>query len=228
MKVSYNAKIMSVFCDKNSKLRYNKLLDYMLEASIIQEKILKEKLDNLNEFWVIYQWDIDIQKLPEKFDNVKVQTYYTFSKKFYAFRNYDVIQDDRVIVRAKTKWLLINKEKKIPMRITDELSDIYEKEDGYDYIQQDVEELEGDYEKIGEYTVRKTDIDLNLHANNARYVEWIENFIEDCIIKKIEIMYKKELKLGEKVEIYRLVHKSNIYFKLIKDNEIKTIIKITQ
>ncbi|WP_392435542.1 hypothetical protein ACF3OI_01825 [Finegoldia magna] len=36
MKVSLNTKVMNVFCGTNSKIRLNKLFDYMLECSIKQ------------------------------------------------------------------------------------------------------------------------------------------------------------------------------------------------
>ena len=41
MKVSLNTKVMNVFCGTNSKIRLNKLFDYMLECSIKQEEIFK-------------------------------------------------------------------------------------------------------------------------------------------------------------------------------------------
>lgn len=47
MKVSLNTKVMNVFCGTNSKIRLNKLFDYMLECSIKQEEILKEELKDL-------------------------------------------------------------------------------------------------------------------------------------------------------------------------------------
>ena len=166
--------------------------------------------------------------MPERFDDLTIQTYHTYTRKFYAFRNYDVFRNGELIVRAKTKWLLVNPEKKLPMRIDDELGVIYGREDGYDIVQKDLKLIDGDYEKCGEYTVRKTDIDYNYHANNARYIEWIENYLDDDTIKKVEVVYKKELKLDETVEIYKLVEDSIVYFKLISDGVLKTIIKITK
>ena len=190
--------------------------------------VLKEELKDLNGSWIIYQWDVDIYDMPERFDDLTIQTYHTYTRKFYAFRNYDVFRNGELIVRAKTKWLLVNPEKKLPMRIDDELGVIYGREDGYDIVQNDLKLIDGDYEKCGEYTVRKTDIDYNYHANNARYIEWIENYLDDDTIKKVEVLYKKELKLDESVEIYRLVEDSVVYFKLISDGVLKTIIKITK
>lgn len=228
MKVSLNTKVMNVFCGINSKIRLNKLFDYMLECSIKQEEILKEQLKDLNGSWIIYQWDVDIHDMPERFDDLTIQTYHTYTRKFYAFRNYDVFKNGELIVRAKTKWLLVNPEKKLPMRISDELGVIYGREDGYDIVEKDLELIYGDYKKCGEYTVRKTDIDYNYHANNARYIEWIENYLDDDTIKKVEVVYKKELKLDESVEIYKLEKDCSIYFKLISNGVLKTTIKITK
>ncbi|WP_392435544.1 acyl-[acyl-carrier-protein] thioesterase [Finegoldia magna] len=199
-----------------------------MNVPLNKEEILKEELKDLNGSWIIYQWDVDIHDMPERFDDLTIQTYHTYTRKFYAFRNYDVFKNGELIVRAKTKWLLVNPEKKLPIRISDTLVEIYGREDGYEIIEKDVEMLDGDYKKCGEYIVRKTDIDYNYHANNARYIEWIENYLDDDTIKKVEVVYKKELKLGESVEIYRLVEDSVICFKLITDGVLKTIIKITK
>ncbi len=136
MKVSLNTKVMNVFCGINSKIRLNKLFDYMLECSIKQEEILKEELKDLKGSWIIYQWDVDIHDMPERFDDLTIQTYHTYTRKFYAFRNYDVFRNGKLIVRAKTKWLLVNPEKKLPMRISDELGVIYGREDGYEIIEE--------------------------------------------------------------------------------------------
>ena len=228
MKVSLNTKVMNVFCGINSKIRLNKLFDYMLECSIKQEEILKEQLKDLNGSWIIYQWDVDIHNMPERFDDLTIKTYHTYTRKFYAFRNYDVFRNGELIVRAKTKWLLVNPEKKLPMRISDELGVIYGREDGYDIVEKDLELIDGDSKKCGEYTVTKSDIDYNYHANNARYIEWIENYLDDDTIKKVEVVYKKELKLDESVEIYKLEKDCLIYFKLISNGVLKTIIKITK
>ena len=75
MKVSLNTKVMHVFCGTNSKIRLNKLFDYMLESSMKQEEILKEELKDLNGSWIIYQWDVDIYDMPEKFDDLTCLLY---------------------------------------------------------------------------------------------------------------------------------------------------------
>ncbi len=227
MKVGIEADALGVFCDRNHKLKLDKLFDYMLESSMKQEDMLKDQIQKYNGAWIIYQWDVDIKDLPNEFDHLRTETYHTYTKKFYAFRNYDVYRDGELIVRAKSKWLMINKDKKIPMRVKDELGVIYDREDGYDYIKSEFEIPDAGYELLEEYKIRYADIDMNKHANNARYIEWIEGYIEDTRkIKRIEVIYKKELKLNDEVQIFKHEDNSNIYFKLISQDVLRTIVKI--
>ena len=73
---------------------------------------------------------------------------------------------------------------------------------------------------IMERTVLYSDVDVNQHLNNSRYIEWAFDvlpfeFFENNYFKKISIIFKKEMMPGTTAKIYRY----------IDDNYIKVVFK---
>ncbi len=61
------------------------------------------------------------------------------------------------------------------------------------------DEFEFCYEK----TIRRSDLDLNGHVNNTNYVTFAMDVLpQDAQISALEIVYRKELKFGDVVEVY--------------------------
>lgn len=65
--------------------------------------------------------------------------------------------------------------------------------------------------------MKYSEIDINQHANNARYGEWImDSFnkeeLDDITITSIQINFLSERKLGDEVEIFKCNGDSNTYY----------------
>jgi len=65
----------------------------------------------------------------------------------------------------------------------------------------------GELEKIEERKIRNSDIDLNGHLNNSRYIDFIidtfeQGFFDDKVVSDILVNYEKELKEGDYVELF--------------------------
>ena len=77
--------------------------------------------------------------------------------------------------------------------------------------------------------VRKSDIDMNIHVNNAAYLQYLYEGVdlENKKVKTIEIIYKKELKYGDDVELDYTDDKNEYQFVLKKGDMIATIGRLT-
>lgn len=69
-------------------------------------------------------------------------------------------------------------------------------------IQKDME-----FQYITERKVLYSDVDINQHMNNTRYVEWALDFIDfdkhhQCYISDLNIQYRKEIRPLEKVKLF--------------------------
>ena len=57
------------------------------------------------------------------------------------------------------------------------------------------------------HQVRYTDMDFNMHANNAKYIEWVMDSVDieqlkNYRIREFQINYIQEAHFGDKVDIY--------------------------
>lgn len=118
--------VYKVFC-QDRDLRLNKLVDIMMESSANHSHQVERGLDYKGS-WIILQWDIHIEKLPQAYKNIKVNTYSNFFNKFYAYRNFKIYQGDELIVDAKVKFMILNLESRKPMRVPENLQEAYSSE----------------------------------------------------------------------------------------------------
>ena len=158
--------------------------------------------------WVITRFSVDIIKAPRYGDKVIVKTYPGDNNVSFFYR-YFLIEDlkGNVLVKASSVWLVLDAktgmikkkpfgELEVPMcHLEDELP-----------LPNKVDVVDGEllYKKI----VRYSDVDLNNHLNNTRYIELIqdafdEDYLKDHQIKSITINYVAEIKEKDEVEIYK-------------------------
>ncbi|MDY6064740.1 MAG: thioesterase [Finegoldia sp.] len=227
---TFGTDVYEGYCYKES-LRLNKVLDLMLEASGRHSYEVEKGIDYKGG-WIILQWDIRIESLPQANKEIKVSTYSNFFNKFYAYRNFEIHQDGKLIVDARAKFMVLDLEKRRPMRVPEVLQEAYSvagNEPRGPYVDYKIREEDLDYEIVEKLKVRKTDIDVNFHVNNARYVEWIENYLNDIDqIERIEILYKHEIMKDQIVDIYRYEDEEKIYFKLETDDKLNALINLSK
>lgn len=229
-------KVYGFNCNKDLEMRVESLFQFMIETSVKQtEKLMIDNMDYEDYFWVIYQWDVEIIKRPKYNDEIIVDTISVGANKFYAYRNFTIFDEEgNIFVKAKTKWLLLNKNRKMPVRIPMELMELYGSDESLRRIEKEFK-IDDDitFNKGEGFSVKKSDIDSNNHVNNAKYLNWIlETVDNDREIKRIELIYKKETKYGEKIisqstNIKKEINKNIVYNKIIDENgNIKTLSKI--
>lgn len=229
-------KIYSFNCNKDKYAKLEYLFQTMIETSIKQTN---ENLTNINNykdyFWVIYQWDVDIFNRPKYNEEIIVETVSAGANKFYAYRNFTISdKNGKIYIKAKSKWLLLNKNRKMPLRITNKILEIYGSDENQEKLENEFEVNSNlEFKNNLEFRVRKSDIDLNNHVNNAKYLNWIlENIEEDNKVNKIELIYKKETKYGtdiisESTNIQKELKNNIVYNRIIDiDGNIKTLAKI--
>ena len=69
-----------------------------------------------------------------------------------------------------------------------------------------------------ERTVLYSDIDINQHFNNSRYIEWVFDampidFFKNHYFKEMSVIFKKEMTPNNKARIYRFI--DNDYVKIV-------------
>lgn len=147
-------------------------------------------------FWVITRYAVDIVKMPKYMQKVKVITYAGDNLKF-LFPRYFRVEDEKgnVLVKASSTWVVLDrKTHKINMHPFDR-SLPCEHYDGEEPLPERV--IVNDPTFVEKRVIRYSDVDLNKHLNNTKYVEYIQDihnllFYEQYQIKHITINYNKE------------------------------------
>ena len=170
----------------------------------------RDDLMKRNQFWVLSRMYAEIYEIPVWFDKVIVRTWPSGTDRMFAMRNYEIIfPDGRKSASGSSSWLIIDRTTKKIQR-PDGLLTRYN--DEYRSVKPPVRSAvklkgasETGYESV-DLKVKISDIDVNLHTNNANYIRWITdsynlNFILSHSPLSAEINYLAESMHDEEIII---------------------------
>ncbi|MDR2803817.1 MAG: acyl-ACP thioesterase [Treponema sp.] len=159
--------------------------------------------------WILSRFSLLVERRPRFAETLTIESWpQGFERLLYA-RNYDVLDEQgTVIARASSSWLILDIEKRRPLRPTALVVSMPANE-GRSFLEGGARLLvkrEG-LVKTLERTAVYSDIDFNGHVNNARYIQWVQDalpagFFKNITKFRIDINYVGEVVLGETVGIY--------------------------
>jgi medium-chain acyl-[acyl-carrier-protein] hydrolase len=226
---SYNVHYYEV--DIHKRALITSIIDYLGDMAMYQSEILGVGIEHLKEnnmAWVLYKWDITMDSYPLLNEVVKVKTFAYSFRKFYAYRKYEIMDAcGNKIGYADSVWILINTNRRRPIRITEDMYESY----GIEISNNNPLDIPNipkintvDEEKS--FQVRYSDIDTNMHVNNVKYVAWAletvpKDIVLNYVLKNIKVTYEKETTYGETIkvstEIIREEAKTICRHKIIND-----------
>lgn len=225
--------------DENGRLKPMEIARWFQDIFLKQDEVLD--IDRHNPLtWVLLNYDLNIYKYPKSGDNIQIETFpYSFNR-FYGNRMFYLKnENEEILAQAKTRWLFVEKEELKIKRITDDVVKVYcldkiEKGKGFE-----VDKINDDLFKDAikhKLMIRYDDLDINHHVNNSLYFSYFYDYTDNEILKKyipykIQITYKKEIKLNNEPFVYvkNTIEDDQIYsyYKICdKDNNIFTLIKV--
>lgn len=159
--------------------------------------------------WILLDWKLQVIRRPKYAEKIKVKTWSRGVVKIYTHRDFEVYDEqENLIIRASSKWVLLDIEKGKVVRIEPEIIEKYEPELNKTVFEEEPFEKikEPDvYQYETQYTVRRADIDVNNHMHNLNYIELAnealpEDVYRGALFNDVRITYKKEIKLGDTVK----------------------------
>ena len=102
-----------------------------------------------------------------------VHTWPCGTERLLALRAFTLSQDDQPVGKALSRWLLIDRERRRPVRIPDAIAALTEEPIPELPYEPALEGWEDHTAHTWPLTVRHMDIDANQHVNNTRYVSWM-------------------------------------------------------
>ena len=125
----------------------------------------------------------------------------------------------------RIKWALIDTEKGKMSRLTENIINAYkpEKKTVFEENSLDKVKIPEEFSNTIKYEVIRKDIDINKHMHNLYYLDLAYEALPDEIYNKrpfdyVRITYKKEIKLGEKVNC-KYVEQDGKYVIVIKSED---------
>ncbi|PRZ02137.1 acyl-ACP thioesterase [Marinilabilia salmonicolor] len=159
--------------------------------------LMKEKV-----FWALTHLQIEADRWPGMEEQITVETWPRGTQKLYTTRDFLVSDGSgKVIIRATSAWIMVDYLRKRPVRPAERLANI-DFTPGKEAISSFPEPFtcEGDQQSEAERKVAYSDLDINQHVNNTRYVEWIMDaigFLSERWLKSLNIHFSNEFKYNE-------------------------------
>lgn len=183
-------------------------------------------IDKTNRSWALLNWKVKFISRPKYGDTITIKTWSRYSTKIYSYRDFEILNSSgETIAIATSKWILIDVQKGKVARLEEKIIDMYHPESKSVFGITEIDKLEEpeSYSSIINYTIRKSDIDVNKHVNNLCYLDIaLEAFPGDSIefnsCNEFEILYKHQIKIDDNITASYSLEKGTNYVVIKSDN----------
>ena len=204
-------KIRAFDVDANGRLKVNTILDYFQDAA---SNDAERSGFGYSDFvpmgltWVLSWAKFEFIDYPKFMDEVKIQSWGKKQFKLYSIRDYLLKNSkEEIICKGTSAWLLLDSKSLRPKILTQLYPEIkmHESQDALnDLPNKIISEIKTEF--IYSTQIRYSDIDLNQHANNAKYIELMldcfnQEFHKEHTIKSLTVSFNFESKFGDEIQL---------------------------
>src|SRR6056297_608688 len=173
-----------------------------------------------NHVWVLYKLKLEINEFPEWTDNINLTTWAKRTDRLFAYRDFEIRKADnksKILIKGTSKWVIVDLKNKRPQKMDAyALSMPLNKKEAI-CENSDKVTVSNEFDSSAARKVVYSDIDINHHVNNVKYIEWILDmysleYLKNNCLNKFEINYKHEAEFGEKIELKAKYQNENHVF----------------
>jgi acyl-ACP thioesterase len=170
-----------------------------------------EQLEKQQKIWVLSRLLIKVHRYPRWGETIRIHTWPRPVDGALAMRDFQMLdRRGEVLVSGSSAWLILDAHSRKPQR-PGKLLSAFSTDPNHRATQRDSEKI-AEVETLEpgiEFLVRYSDIDVNGHVNNARYVGWLLDcysleFHQHHFVSQLEINYLGETRAGEKLASARV------------------------
>lgn len=181
--------------------------------------------------WILMDWKLKVIKRPRYGEELLVKTWGRNVKKVTTYRDYEIYnKNNELCAIATTKWALLDINLKKIIRISPEIINKYILNEKSVFEEEELSKISipEEFENCIIYTVQRRNIDVNGHMHNTHYLDLAYEALPEDIYNNrpynnLRISYKKEIKLGDKVNCY-YSHIDDKHVVVMKTNDITNAI----
>lgn len=187
--------------------------------------------DKTHLTWLLLDWKVKVIKRPQYGQILSIHTWSRAIIKCYAYRDFEVYdENNNLCVIASSKWLLLNNQTAKIAKVEPQMADKYQSEfEKCVFEETEIEKIKEpqNYKSSIIYQVKRKDIDVIGHVHNLYYLDIAyealpQEVYEQRPFDEIRIMYKKEMKLDQKV-IGKYAYENNKHIVVIKSEDEKIL-----
>ena len=201
--------IRSYEVDSGHRLSVLAIFNFMQEVASRHAEALGVSIQQLlseNYTWLLSRLKIKIASFPAWKDRIALRTWPSGAQRLFALRDFEILNEDhQTLAEAISAWLVLDVRKRRPVRI-DQFVDRLKPLEGDHVLPDALDKLPGldarTHEK--EIVVRHRDLDINQHANNVSFVEWVVESIpagvlNTSVLAELEINFLAEAFYGDHI-----------------------------
>ena len=197
-----------------------------------------QSIGKQNRTWAIVGWKLKVFSRAKDDDTVTVKTWLRDMNKLFIFRDFQVLdKDNNIMAIATSKWCMIDTENHKIARLFEDLENRYETfRDESVFEEKDLPKLlVPDSEPLitDEARIRRFDLDINKHVHNLNYINYAYEVLPEDIffgneLNNLEIAYKKELTLNQRIKTSLYKENDSFIFAISdkEDESIHSVIKL--
>lgn len=206
-------RVRSYEADANGRATPASLCNYLQEAagnhaSALGLSVEQLRLSGLT--WMLSRLRLEAAQLPHWRDTISVETWPSGNQGLLAMREFIVRSDSgEAIARATTAWLLIDLDRRRPARLPEEVLALRlpDRRPALTFTGDRVPAPEDPHAEEP-VIVRWTDMDVNEHVNNVRYVAWAldalpEDILRSCMLSALSVDFLSESHMGDRLRVRR-------------------------
>ena len=196
--------------DYNNNLKIKSALSYLEDIAGIHSNIAGFGLLDIEKnkkTWVLINWKLEFIRRPKYSENLKVKTWSNGIEKIYALRDFYMYdENDNIVAKATSKWVLIDLETMAITKPSNQIMELYTTEPDKVFDEK-IEKLKEPSSYISSTNIKITKdmIDANGHIHNINYIDFATQIMPLEIMqntKKVDVLYKKEIRDVEKVKAF--------------------------
>jgi medium-chain acyl-[acyl-carrier-protein] hydrolase len=221
------------FChvDSNGTATIPNLIDYIQETAWQHASHLNIGYHSMlknNMAFVISRMMLKTRRLPAWNEIISVETWIRPPDNIQAIREFTIRDNNRNLIAAATiSYILIDIKTRRLRKIPGSLPNCF---DNDNLFEENLNKIPT-YEKkirLGCHSVKPSDLDMNKHVNNSKYVRWIFDYLPQSWSCKyppnsIQINFHNETKLGNEVVIFLEENDRTLTIEGIENNTNKIV-----
>lgn len=183
------------------------MVSYFQDTTMAHSNAVGQGVCELQEqgtAWLLASWHIKIDRYPKYNEIIRARTWATKFAGVYGYRDFEIVDENDVrIAIASSAWILYNAKEQKLVKVSPEIAEVYSPEENYVFGEGEARiRVPKQYTDVGEYVVRRRDLDTNNHVNNIHYIDFVLDVLPENIeVHELKISYKKAAMLGDKINI---------------------------